>query len=109
MVPVAPIITGVTFVYTFHMRCIPIVRSLYFRILESRLYYYYYYYYYCRYHNRNHHIRHYHHQSHHNHHHRHARFPISCSRRFATARSNVSDVLLAPGNAAAPVSIPARE
>ena len=31
MVPVAPIITGITFVFTFHMRCISIVRSLYFR------------------------------------------------------------------------------
>jgi len=39
--PVAPIITGITFVFTFHMRCISIVMSLYFRI-----YYYYYYYYY---------------------------------------------------------------
>ena len=37
IVPVAPFITGVTFVFTFHMRCISIVRSLYFRI-----YYYYY-------------------------------------------------------------------
>jgi hypothetical protein len=27
MVPVAPIITGVTFVFTFHTRCISIVRS----------------------------------------------------------------------------------
>ena len=33
IVPVAPIITGITFVFTFHMRCISIVRSLYFRIL----------------------------------------------------------------------------
>ena len=31
-VPVAPITTGITFVFTFHMRCISIVRSLYFRI-----------------------------------------------------------------------------
>ena len=37
IVPVAPIITGITFVFTFRMRCISIVRSLY----------YYYYYYYC--------------------------------------------------------------
>ena len=37
MVPVAPIITGITLAFTFHMRCISIVRSLY--------YYYYYYYY----------------------------------------------------------------
>jgi len=33
IVPVAPIITGITFVFTFHMRCISIVRSLYFRII----------------------------------------------------------------------------
>ena len=33
IVPVAPIITGIIFVLTFHMRCISIVRSLYFRIL----------------------------------------------------------------------------
>jgi hypothetical protein len=34
MVPVAPIITGITFVSTLHMRCISIVRSLYFRIFS---------------------------------------------------------------------------
>ena len=45
MVPVASIITAVTLVFTFHMRCISIVRSLYFEIY----YYYYYYYYYCYY------------------------------------------------------------
>ena len=28
IVPVAPIITGITFVFTFHLRCISIVRSL---------------------------------------------------------------------------------
>ena len=28
IVPVAPIITGITFVFTFHMRCISILRSL---------------------------------------------------------------------------------
>ena len=33
IVPVAPIITGITFVFTFHIRCISIVSSLYFRIL----------------------------------------------------------------------------
>ena len=33
IIPVAPIITGITFVFTFHMGCISIVRSLYFRIL----------------------------------------------------------------------------
>jgi len=32
VISVAPIITGITFVFTFHMRCISIVRSLYFRI-----------------------------------------------------------------------------
>jgi hypothetical protein len=35
IVPVAPIITGITFVFTFHVRCISIVRSLYFRILSA--------------------------------------------------------------------------
>jgi len=33
IVPVAPIITGITFVFTFHMRCISVVRSLYFVII----------------------------------------------------------------------------
>ena len=28
MVPVAPVVTGITFVFTFHMRCISVVRSL---------------------------------------------------------------------------------
>jgi hypothetical protein len=58
MVPVAPIITGITFVFTFHMRCVSIVRSLCFRIFSAyflitflsprncNIYYYYYYYYY---------------------------------------------------------------
>jgi len=35
IVPVAPIITGITFVFTFHMRCISIVRSLCFRIFSA--------------------------------------------------------------------------
>ena len=35
IVPVAPIITGITFVFTFHMRCISLVRSLYFRIFSA--------------------------------------------------------------------------
>jgi len=35
IVPVAPIITGITFVFTFHMRCISIVRSLNFRIFSA--------------------------------------------------------------------------
>ena len=34
IVPVAPIITGITFVFTFHMRCITIERS-YFRIFSA--------------------------------------------------------------------------
>ena len=29
IVPVTPFITGITFVFTFHMRCISIVRSLF--------------------------------------------------------------------------------
>ena len=62
MVPVAPVITGVTLAFTFHMRCISIVRSLYFKIFSAsflikflspgiatsinmHVYYYYYYYY----------------------------------------------------------------
>ena len=32
IVPVAPIITGIAFVFTFHMHCISVIRSLYFRI-----------------------------------------------------------------------------
>jgi hypothetical protein len=35
MVPVAPIITDMTFVLRFHMRCIYIVRSLYFRVFSA--------------------------------------------------------------------------
>jgi len=35
MVPVAPIITGITFVFTFYMCCVSIVRSLYFRIFSA--------------------------------------------------------------------------
>ena len=31
IVPVAPIVTGITFIFTFHVHCISIVRSLYFR------------------------------------------------------------------------------
>ena len=34
IVPVAPIITGITFGFTFHMLCISIVRSLYFGIFS---------------------------------------------------------------------------
>ena len=34
IVPVAPIITGISFVFTFHMRWISVVRSLYFRIFS---------------------------------------------------------------------------
>ena len=39
IVPVAPVITGINFVFTFHMRCISIVRSLYFRIFSAYYYY----------------------------------------------------------------------
>ena len=35
IVPVAPIITGITIVFTFHMRCISILRSLHFRIFSE--------------------------------------------------------------------------
>ena len=35
IVPVAPIITGITFGFTFHMPCISIVSSLYFRIFSA--------------------------------------------------------------------------
>ena len=35
MLPVAPIITGITFVFTFHTRCISAVRSLYFTIFSA--------------------------------------------------------------------------
>jgi hypothetical protein len=45
MVPVAPIITGITLVFPFHIRCISIVRSLYFKIFFLNHDYYYYYYY----------------------------------------------------------------
>jgi hypothetical protein len=34
-VPVAPIITGITLVFTFHISCIYIVRSLYFEIFSA--------------------------------------------------------------------------
>jgi Ca2+/Na+ antiporter len=34
MVPVAPITTGITLAFTFHMRCISVVRSLYFKIFS---------------------------------------------------------------------------
>ena len=58
IVPVAPSIAGITFVFTFHMRCISIVSALYFKIFSASFlitflsseiatsYYYYYYYYY---------------------------------------------------------------
>ena len=35
MVPVAPIITGITVVFTFHIRCIFIVRYLHFKIFVA--------------------------------------------------------------------------
>jgi hypothetical protein len=37
MVPVAPVITGITFDFTFHIRCISAVRSLYFKIFATLL------------------------------------------------------------------------
>jgi hypothetical protein len=37
MLPVAAIITGITLVFTFHMRCIYIVRSLYFKIFSASI------------------------------------------------------------------------
>jgi hypothetical protein len=35
MVPVARIISGVTFVFTFHMHCMSVIRSLYFTIVSA--------------------------------------------------------------------------
>jgi len=35
IVPVASVITGITFAFTFHMRCISIQRSLYFKIFSD--------------------------------------------------------------------------
>ena len=35
IVPVAPIITGIAVVFTFHIRCISVVRSLYFKIFSA--------------------------------------------------------------------------
>ena len=35
IVPMAPIITGITFVFTFHVRCVSVVRPLYFRIISD--------------------------------------------------------------------------
>jgi hypothetical protein len=35
IVPVAPIITGITLALIFHMPCISIVRSLYFKIFSA--------------------------------------------------------------------------
>jgi hypothetical protein len=37
IVPVAPIITGITLVFTVHIRCISMVRSLYFKIFSAYL------------------------------------------------------------------------
>jgi hypothetical protein len=39
MLPVAHIVTGITFVFTFHVRCISVVRSLYFRISSASSFY----------------------------------------------------------------------
>jgi hypothetical protein len=38
MVSLVPVITGITFVFTFHIHCICVVRSLYFKILSSFLF-----------------------------------------------------------------------
>ena len=80
IVPLAPIVTGITFVFTFHMHCISIVRSLYFRIFSayflitflafssSSSYYYY----------------------HHHHHHHHRRFiviPLKTKRRLLSVKT----------------------
>jgi len=35
MVPVSPIITGITLIFIFHMHCVSIVRSLYFKIFSA--------------------------------------------------------------------------
>jgi hypothetical protein len=35
MVPLFSVITGTTFVVTLHMRCISVVRSLYFRVFSA--------------------------------------------------------------------------
>ena len=35
IVPVAPIITGIAYLFTLHMRCISVVRSLYIRIFSA--------------------------------------------------------------------------
>ena len=35
IVPAAPVITGITFVFKFYMRCISVVRYLYFRIFSA--------------------------------------------------------------------------
>jgi hypothetical protein len=35
VVSITPVITGVTFAFTFHMHCIPIVRNLHYRILSN--------------------------------------------------------------------------
>ena len=37
IVPVTPTVIGITFVFTFNMRCISVVRSLYFRIFSASL------------------------------------------------------------------------
>ena len=35
MVPIAPIVTGVSLVVTFRVKCISVVRSLYFRVFST--------------------------------------------------------------------------
>jgi len=41
MVPVAPEIAGITSVFIFHMRCISVVRSFYFKISSASFYHVY--------------------------------------------------------------------
>jgi len=41
MVSVVSIITGIAFVFTFHIRCISVARSLHFKIFAVLYYYYY--------------------------------------------------------------------
>jgi len=40
IVPVAPIITGITFVFTFQMRCISTVSSSYFRVFSTSFFFF---------------------------------------------------------------------
>lgn len=42
VVPVAPVVAAVNFVFTFYMNCISFVRSLYLKIFSDYYYYYFY-------------------------------------------------------------------